>query len=76
MAYEGAEHEVVVVGHGGEVEDGGFVGVAGVFDDEVLDSETVIWCSCYAIRPRVFHVFELAVPWVIALSSLTRYSWY
>ena len=34
--YEAVEEEVVVEGHGGVVEEGGFVGLAGGFEEEVV----------------------------------------
>ena len=49
-SYEGAEHKVVVVGHGGVVEEGGIVAVSGVFDEEVFDLCAIVWCSLRTIR--------------------------
>lgn len=44
--YEGFEEEVVVVGGGGVVEEGGMVGVAGVFDKEVFGLGVFIFRLC------------------------------
>lgn len=48
--YEGFEEEVVVVGGGGVVEEGGMVGVAGVFYQEVFGLGVFIFCLCNATR--------------------------
>jgi len=40
--YEGAEHEVVVVCHGGMVEERSFVGIPGTLNNQVLRLATFI----------------------------------
>ena len=42
---DGAEEEVVVVGHGSVVEEGGVVGGAGVFEEDVFSYTVLIRCT-------------------------------
>ena len=42
---DGAEEEVVVVGHGGVVEKGSMVGGAGVFEEDVFGDAVFVGCT-------------------------------
>lgn len=50
---EGREEEVVVVRHGGVVEEGGHGGLAGIFDEEVLGRAGVVFGGTWDIVSRV-----------------------
>ena len=51
--YECTEHEVVVVGHGGVVEEGGFVSPARIVDDEIFHFAVFLRASWNGVRPYI-----------------------
>lgn len=68
---DGAEEKVVVVGHGGVVEEGGVVGGASVFKEDVLGYAVFIGAT---LRTSQIRITEQDVLKFISVPAVNRFS--
>lgn len=73
--YESAEHEMVVVSHGGVVEERGRVRIARIFDDYVFDFGPLIRTSYMAVRKQfIGSIFTFPAKVIPAVNSFSLWT--